>query len=94
MKAPERYMTSRELADLLQVNINTVYNLIDRRQIPFLKVGKQYRFRESEIRKWLQQQGVALEEIGEPTRQRSLNIEGVGKVMGSYLPDEEEKDIN
>lgn len=48
-----KLLSVKELAKYLNLTQRTVYNLIDRGEIPFLKVGGQYRFKEEEIARWL-----------------------------------------
>jgi excisionase family DNA binding protein len=49
----ERLLTPIEIADFLGVKISTVYKWTHERFIPFTKVGRLLRFRESEIQRWL-----------------------------------------
>ena len=51
---PVRLLTIQEAADRLRLCRRTVLRLIERKEIPAFKVGHQWRFRESEIAKWLQ----------------------------------------
>lgn len=39
-----RLYKATELAEILQVNVQTIYRLKDRGEIPFYKVGKSIRF--------------------------------------------------
>lgn len=48
--APERLLTSAELAERLKVNERTVYRL---RGLPRIRVGRQVRFRASDVEEWL-----------------------------------------
>jgi len=61
--ANEKYLTTRELAEKLQVHINTVYNLVNKHLIPYVRFGTRYRFRESEIERWLNERGLSLDEL-------------------------------
>ena len=47
-------MTVQEVADYLDLGIAKVYQLIERKQIPASKIGKQYRFLKDAINAWLQ----------------------------------------
>lgn len=53
----ERMLTVKELARYLSLSERTVYNMIRQGQIPFAKVGGQYRFGRQEIDQWLSQRG-------------------------------------
>ena len=47
------YLTAREVAELLKLNVETVYLLIAKEQLPAVRVGGRWRFDESELRAWL-----------------------------------------
>ena len=47
-------LTASEVADLLKVNLETVYSLIRKEHLPAAKVGGQWRFRESDINCWIE----------------------------------------
>ncbi|MGA7616494.1 MAG: helix-turn-helix domain-containing protein [Thermoanaerobaculia bacterium] len=46
----------RQLAEYLMVSEKTVYRMLDRNQLPALRVGTQWRFRRQDIDAWLEQQ--------------------------------------
>ena len=46
-------LTATEVAELLGVNVQTVYRLTQRGEIPFFKVGACTRFSESQIMAWI-----------------------------------------
>lgn len=46
-------LTVKELADLLRCNKSTVYRLIKRRELPYIKVGSDYRFPLNAINDWI-----------------------------------------
>lgn len=46
-------MTLGEVADYLRVNKKTIYRLLDRRAIPSVKVGHQWRFQKNSVDTWL-----------------------------------------
>ncbi len=50
-------ITVKELAHELRVSRKTIYNLVYRRKIPFIKVGGALRFRRDEIEEWLKKGG-------------------------------------
>lgn len=49
----ESLLTVSEVASLMRVSNMTVYRLIKSRQLPALKVGKNYRIRESDMETYL-----------------------------------------
>lgn len=52
----ESILTIREVADYLRVVEKTVYRLLAKNEIPAFKVGGSWRFRKSEIDKWIAEQ--------------------------------------
>jgi excisionase family DNA binding protein len=51
----DRFLTTEEALDYLQVNLRTVYRLIKAGKIPAVRVGRQWRFRKRDIDAWLEQ---------------------------------------
>ena len=47
------FMTVEEVADLLRVTKKTIYRLLERRDIPAVKVGRGWRIDKAEINKWV-----------------------------------------
>jgi excisionase family DNA binding protein len=52
----DQFMTTEEVLEYLQVNLRTVDRLIRRRNIPAIRVGRQWRFRRGDIEAWLETQ--------------------------------------
>jgi excisionase family DNA binding protein len=50
----EAFLTTEEVLEYLQVNLRTVYRLIKAGKIPAVRVGRQWRFRKSDIDLWLE----------------------------------------
>jgi excisionase family DNA binding protein len=46
-------LTTEEVMALLRVNTRTVYRLIRSKGIPAVRVGRQWRFRRSDLEGWL-----------------------------------------
>jgi excisionase family DNA binding protein len=49
-------LTTEEVLTYLQVNLRTVYRLIDAGKLPAVRVGRQWRFRRRDIDAWLESQ--------------------------------------
>ena len=49
----DQIMTVRQVADYLKVNERTVYRMASASKIPAFKIGTSWRFKESEIEKWI-----------------------------------------
>ena len=50
----DKLLTYAELATFLSMPVGTVYYLVHRRQIPFVRLGRRLvRFRRSQIEQWL-----------------------------------------
>src|SRR5438067_13775761 len=52
----ETFLTTEEVLAYLQVNLRTVYRLIKAGKIPAVRVGRQWRFRKTDIDGWLDSQ--------------------------------------
>lgn len=52
----ESLMTLQEVAEYLRLSEDTIYKKAQAGEIPGFKIGKQWRFRRSEIDEWLKQQ--------------------------------------
>lgn len=57
--SPDAFLTTEEVLAYLQVNLRTVYRLIDAGKLPAVRVGRQWRFRRRDIDAWLDQQRAA-----------------------------------
>lgn len=63
----DAFLTTEEVLEYLQVNLRTVYRLIKAGRIPAVRVGRQWRFRKSDIDAWLDSQrprGVVRPSVG------------------------------
>ncbi|MCL4322566.1 MAG: helix-turn-helix domain-containing protein [Deltaproteobacteria bacterium] len=49
----EKLLKIKDVAELINLNENTIYQLIYRRKIPFVKLGRSVRFKESQILAWI-----------------------------------------
>ena len=54
--ADEAFLTTGDVLGYLRVNLRTVYRLIKAGKIPAVRVGRQWRFRKSDIDAWLESQ--------------------------------------
>ena len=66
----DQFMTTEEVLEYLQVNLRTVYRLIRRRNIPAIRVGRQWRFRRGDIEAWLETQRATAAQPGSPPSAR------------------------
>ncbi|WP_282054515.1 helix-turn-helix domain-containing protein [Maribacter luteus] len=54
-KAQSKPMTSLELSTYLNLSVYTIYGLVHKRSLPFIKKGRRLYFEKKEIDKWLMQ---------------------------------------
>ena len=47
-------MTLEETADLLKIGKSTLYKMVREKKIPGIKIGRQWRFKSSDIEIWLE----------------------------------------
>ncbi len=50
---PNPYMTAHEVAELLKLNVETIYQLIKTDQFPAVRIGRRWRLNASELHQWL-----------------------------------------
>ena len=68
----EAFLTTEEVLEYLHVNLRTVYRLIKAGKIPAVRVGRQWRFRKTDIDAWLaNQQAVGGSATAEPATSNS-----------------------
>ena len=53
-----KLLTVKELSSVLSMSIGSIYMLIQRQQIPYIKIGRRVRFNATEIENWLSKQKV------------------------------------
>lgn len=59
----ENILVAEEVAELLRVDKQRIYELVRKQQIPVIRVGeRQYRFSRQAIERWLGQGGNAMKE--------------------------------
>lgn len=55
----DELLTYRDVAALLGVRLGTIYSMVSRRQIPFVRVGRRLvRFSKRRVEQWLQGRAV------------------------------------
>ncbi len=52
----DTFLTTAEVLEYLQVNLRTVYRLLKAGRIPAVRIGRQWRFRKSDLDAWLEAQ--------------------------------------
>ena len=50
----ETLLTTADVAARLNINVDTVYNLVRRHGLPAARIGAQWRFPESEFQQWVE----------------------------------------
>ena len=50
----EKWVSLEEIADHMGISKDTIRNYIKKEQIPFYRIGKQYKFKISEIDAWIE----------------------------------------
>jgi excisionase family DNA binding protein len=64
---PDMLLTVDEVADLLHVNVETIYDLAYQHKLRGMKVRGQWRFLDLDVRRWLHTHGTNLPESGSTT---------------------------
>lgn len=85
----ETFLTTEEVLAYLQVNLRTVYRLIKAGKIPAVRVGRQWRFRKSDIDAWLEgQQSRPVAPPVQPAFERRERHSGGGRPRILVVDDE------
>ena len=63
--SPEALLNVKEVADFLQVNVTTVYAWAQSGRMPAIKLGRNWRFRRSDLETWLNRNRRDRRSIGE-----------------------------
>ena len=58
MKQDDHYVTVEELAETLKVNVRTIQRIVHRKELPAIRVGRQWRFRREWVSDWLEKNTV------------------------------------
>jgi excisionase family DNA binding protein len=53
INSPNQFLTPREVAELLRVNLLTIYEYIRTRQLNAVKLGRTYRINVDEVRRFI-----------------------------------------
>lgn len=51
-------MTAEELADILKVSPRTIQRIVKRKELPAVRIGRQWRFRSEWVEDWLEKQTI------------------------------------
>jgi excisionase family DNA binding protein len=60
---PERWLSVEEIAKHLGVSKETIYRWVEKQKIPSHKVGRQWKFKITEVDQWVVQGGAAEREV-------------------------------
>lgn len=55
-ESKSHYMTTKQVAEILNVSESLIRKLVFRNEIPYIKVRSLVRFREIDVHKWIKQQ--------------------------------------
>lgn len=88
----EAFLTTDEVLAYLQVNLRTVYRLIDAGKLPAVRVGRQWRFRRADIDAWLDERPVATGRPGPVAVPRPVPA-GPGRRVLVVDPDGASRDV-
>jgi len=51
----EKLLTTRQVSEILQVHLNSLYRMVYQKRIPFTKVSGMLRFDPKALEKWIQE---------------------------------------
>lgn len=50
----DEFITVEELAETLKVHVRTIQRLVERKELPALRIGRQWRFKREWVTEWLE----------------------------------------
>jgi excisionase family DNA binding protein len=50
---PDEFLTTKEVAEYLRVDLYTIYRLVSQKKIPAFKIGNQWRYKRSLLERWI-----------------------------------------
>jgi len=59
-----RLLTLEAAAEILQISKRTLMRMIQKKEVPAFKIGGQWRIRESQFRKWVENKENGVSELG------------------------------
>ena len=77
------YLTAHQVAGLLQLNVETVYALIAREGLPATRVGRRWRFDESQVHRWFHDHCNETDVSGDNKLEEPTRREFASRVIGS-----------
>jgi two-component system, chemotaxis family, chemotaxis protein CheY len=89
----ETFLTTEEVLEYLQVNLRTVYRLIKAGKIPAVRVGRQWRFRKSDIDAWLDSQQTRPVRVPPPAAAEPASAQGASPARRRVLVVDDEPGI-
>ncbi|GBE24674.1 helix-turn-helix domain protein [bacterium BMS3Bbin02] len=72
------YLTTKDLQQLVKVDKSTIYRMAEDGRLPAIKIGRQWRFRDEDIRRWL-------DEPGSPRGPESSMSSSEGSLISRHL---------
>ena len=57
----DEFVTVEELAEALKVHVRTIQRLVERKELPAIKIGRQWRFRREWVSEWLERSTINAE---------------------------------
>jgi len=54
----KRLLTIKEASDYLGISVKGLYNMVNRRELPFYKIGKRVRFDMKQLDEWIEKHKV------------------------------------
>jgi excisionase family DNA binding protein len=85
-------LTTNQVQALLKVDRTTIYRMVESGRLPAIRVGKQWRFSQANIERWLLSQSMApadqpaQEEASRPGANPPLQFSAAGKELRDILP--------
>jgi len=64
----EKLLTAKQVSELLEVKVSTVYDWVYRRMIPYVKLGRLVRFKKPEVFRWVDSHTIRPRIVSKPEK--------------------------
>ena len=67
----EKLLTAKQVSELLEVKVSTVYDWVSRGAIPYVKLGRLIRFKKTELFRWVESRTMRSKDSSQRKRKAS-----------------------
>ena len=93
------FMIVKDVSEYIQIKVSTVYAMVEEKRIPHYRVGRQIRFKRSDLDGWMEEQKQEVVDTKKEARRiiRSVSkrsVQDVDNIVGKAIEEEKGKGYN